>query len=365
MIHCRYRHRVPVTFSLLLGLMWPAIAGASADTALRLTNLDGSQTAYVRVANSAAFSLQTFTLEAWVQRVGSGYGFTTDPSGAAIIAKPQEGTSGSNISSWHLHWTNSGQIHFNLVHTPTASGVYLLSSAVATPLAPHHLAVTFDGAMIRLYIDGALSGSAPWSLGTVYYGADDVLIGADNFSFGYFRRFDGYVDDVRVWDYARSEAQISQTMNCHLTGSEAGLVAYWPFDTSTLIDATGHGHDGSVNGNAASAVFASLASLGDCTVGVGDPVRVDAPDLRVAGNPSSGRVRLVLTLPRAGEARVSLLDVSGRVVRVLSDGWHAAGNHELDWDGMTDRGTAAAPGMYFVSARIEGWGVSKRVVLVR
>ena len=75
----RYRHRIPVRFALLLGLAWPAIAGAAADTALRLTNLDGSQTAYVRVANSAAFSLQTFTLEAWVQRVGSGYGFTTDP----------------------------------------------------------------------------------------------------------------------------------------------------------------------------------------------------------------------------------------------------------------------------------------------
>jgi hypothetical protein len=89
--------------------------------------------------------------------------------------------SGSNIASWHLHWTNSGEIHFNLPHTVGSSGVYLLSPAVATPLARHHVAATFDGATVRLYLDGTLSASAPWSLGTVYYGADDVLIGADNF----------------------------------------------------------------------------------------------------------------------------------------------------------------------------------------
>ena len=42
-----------------------------------------------------------------------------------------------------------------------------------------------------------------------------------------------------------------------------------------------------------------------------------------------------------------------------------AGTHELVWDGMTDRGTAAAAGMYFVSARVDGRAMSKRVILVR
>ena len=234
--------------ALALLAVAPRSSPAADDTALKLANVNSGNTAYIRVPNSAAFSLQTFTLEAWVQRVGVGYGITTDPSGAAIIAKPREGMSGSNIASWHLHWTNSGEIHFNLTHTVGSSGVYILSSPAVSPLARHHVAVTFDGAMVRLYVDGVPSGSAPWSLGTVYYGPDDVLIGADNFDFGYLRRFDGWIDDVRVWDHARSAAEISGAMNCRLTGSETGLVSYWSFDGSNLTDLTGHGHDGAVNG---------------------------------------------------------------------------------------------------------------------
>jgi hypothetical protein len=352
---------------LLLGwLAMPGLVFAANDTAIKLENVSGSNTAFVRVPNHAAFALQAFTLEAWVQRVGPGLGFSTDPSGAAIIAKPREGASGSNIASWHLHWTNSGQIHFNLVHTFSSSGVYILSSATPTPLARHHLAVTFDGATIRLYIDGVASGSASWTLGTVYYSTDDVLIGADNFDFGYLRRFDGYIDDVRVWNYARSASDIATWKDCRLAGSEGGLVAYWPFDDATLTDATGHGHDGLINGLPASASYAPLAALNDCAVGVGDEMAADVGlELRLDANPSSGRASLAFTLPRAAEARVALYDLGGQMIRVLAEGPQGAGVHPLTWDGRTDAGVAAPAGMYFVSARSEGWGVTKRLILMR
>ena len=51
---------------------------AADDTALRLANVSASNSAFVRVANSPAFSLQQFTLEAWVQRVGQGSGSRRD-----------------------------------------------------------------------------------------------------------------------------------------------------------------------------------------------------------------------------------------------------------------------------------------------
>ena len=68
---------------------------------------------------------------------------------------------------------------------------------------------------------------------------------------------------------------------------------------------------------------------------------------------------------RASDARVTLLDVGGRVVRELADGWRDAGEHALTWDGTTDRGEPAPAGMYFVSARIGDWSVTRHVVLVR
>ena len=107
---------VPVP-GLVLAVGLATLASAAEDTALRLANVSASNTGYVRVANSAAFSLQQFTIEAWVQRVGTGYGSTTDALGAGIVDKPVEGLTGANLGSWHLNWTNSGQALFHVVHT--------------------------------------------------------------------------------------------------------------------------------------------------------------------------------------------------------------------------------------------------------
>lgn len=339
-------------------------AAAADDTALKLQNTGASNTGYIRIPNHAAFSLQTFTLEAWVQRVGDGYGFSTDPSGAAIIAKPREGTSGSNIASWHLHWTNAGQIHFNLTHTPTSSGVYILSSAVATPLARHHVAVTFDGATVRLYLDGVRDATAAWSLGTVYYGADDVLIGADNFSFGYLRRFDGYVDDVRVWNYARSASEIANWMNCRLSGSETGLVAYYPFDASNAVDLTGHGHDGAAVATAGAVSYAALSPLSLCTVGVEDGLMAGAPGLSMSlyPQPARERVHVSFDLTRSGPVTVDVVDVAGRRLAVWDAREYEAGHHELMGDLGALHSGAARTGVLFVRVRCRGESTTRTLV---
>jgi len=351
------------TWIVVAGSIVSRPAGAADDTALRLFNVNDASTGYVRVPNHAAFSLQQFTLEAWVQRVGEGYGITTDPSGAAIVAKPREGTSGSNIASWHLHWTNDGRILFNLTHTPGSSGVYLSSTAVATPLQRHHIAATFDGATVRLFVDGVLNASAVWSLGTVYYGADDVLIGADNFALGYLRRFDGFIDDVRIWDHARTAEEIAATMPCHLTGTESGLVAYWTFDGSNLTDLTGHGHNGAANGVAGSVTYASLAPLSLCVVGVEDgPMAAAAPRIALFPQPAHTRVTVSFELPRSGPATIDVLDVAGRRIAVLAEREFAAGRYQVVRDVATLRGEPLGAGVLFVRLRSGGQTVVRPFV---
>jgi len=82
--------------------------------------------------------------------------------------------------------------------------------------------------------------------------------------------------------------------------------------------------------------------------------------------PSRDRVMLGWSQQGAGTARLVLLDVSGRVVRVLEGGAILpAGTHEREWDGMDQSGRRAAPGLYF--ARFEVGGVVRhaRVMLLR
>ena len=40
--------------------------------------------------------------------------------------------------------------------------------------------------------------------------------------------FDGIISDVRIWNYARTQAEIQADMHKRLTGNEPGLVGYWP-----------------------------------------------------------------------------------------------------------------------------------------
>ena len=49
------------------------------------------------------------------------------------------------------------------------------------------------------------------------------------------RFWNGKVDEVRIWNVARTDAEIQSNMSIELTGSEAGLVAYYPMNEGTGI----------------------------------------------------------------------------------------------------------------------------------
>ena len=42
--------------------------------------------------------------------------------------------------------------------------------------------------------------------------------------------FKGYLDEIRLWSVARTQAEILQNISHHLRGDEPGLAAYWNFN---------------------------------------------------------------------------------------------------------------------------------------
>ena len=65
--------------------------------------------------------------------------------------------------------------------------------------------------------------------------------------------FAGLIDEVRIWNIARTEKQIRSDMNKQLDGDEAGLVGYWKFDSETegrVSDSSPNKNDGKLIGNA-------------------------------------------------------------------------------------------------------------------
>jgi hypothetical protein len=125
----------------------------------------------------------------------------------------------------------------------------------------HHVALTFDASSgdLRGYLDGVEFGVAD-APAVVSAHSSDIGIGAvrENTKFdgsgdysGDGDGFGGAIDEVHIWNRARSASAVEGDRFRRLSGSETDLVAYWPFDEGggdTTADATNRGHEGTLNG---------------------------------------------------------------------------------------------------------------------
>ncbi len=89
-----------------------------------------------------------------------------------------------------------------------------------------------------------------------------------------------------------------------------------------------------------------------------------APAFRVrsAPNPFSPATVITLQLPRAGRTKVTIVDIQGRLVKRLMDGWMPAGPHGISWDGTDDRGAKVGAGVYFSRVESNGHQAGQKLV---
>lgn len=93
------------------------------------------------------------------------------------------------------------------------------------------------------------------------------------------------------------------------------------------------------------------------------PARATTVSLAAARpSPFTDRTEIRFTLPRAGEASLSVFDVSGRIVRTLTRGMRTAGTHGVSWDGRDQRGARVPAGAYMVRLEAGGERRTRRIV---
>jgi hypothetical protein len=87
-----------------------------------------------------------------------------------------------------------------------------------------------------------------------------------------------------------------------------------------------------------------------------------ALDLRLTPNPARASSRIAWTMPVAGRARVTITDVTGRVLRTWESASLTAGEHSIHWN-FTDRsGRSAGAGVYFIRLETSA-GVRQRSLI--
>jgi hypothetical protein len=84
-----------------------------------------------------------------------------------------------------------------------------------------------------------------------------------------------------------------------------------------------------------------------------------------APNPSPASVAVRFLLPREERVRLEVVDVTGRLVRLLAEGRLPAGQHARSWDGADAVGQSGPAGLYWVRLTAGSLHRSRRLVRLR
>jgi hypothetical protein len=165
--------------------------------------------AHVKIPNSPSLeSLDVVTVSAWVNYDA----MTPGPYGNNIIGKV--GSSGP--PSWNLSIVPTGQLR---PHGNIGLWSYFDCETVLNAGEWHHVAMVFDGAKLRGFVNGRPDGEMDRP-GELTAAIDPVRIGvySETLESDASMFFDGRIDDVRIYDRALSNQEVLE-----LYGLEAGL----------------------------------------------------------------------------------------------------------------------------------------------
>lgn len=143
-----------------------------------------------------------------------------------------------------------------IIYWKAATGDIVQSSANYNDGLWHHIAVVKEGSgtnQVHLYIDGVLVDSGTDSNPIANLNSE---IGKNNHPSSP-RNFPGRIDEFRIWNIARTQAEIAANKDIELVGTETGLTSYYNFDqgvanadnagVTTLSDITSNANDGTLD----------------------------------------------------------------------------------------------------------------------
>ena len=246
-------------------------------------NFDGTND-YVSVPDAASLDLtNAFTLESWVYPTA--YATTAAPTyGIQGFISKNQNASGS--SGYFL-----GMVSGNLSVLMNNGTNINATSTTQVPLNTwSHVAATYDGTTIRLYLNGTQVFTQALSSFILINSTQPLYIGGTGTSGTSTWLFKGNMDEARVWNIARSASQIANNRSCELVGNESGLVAYYKFNQggaeipntglTTLTDATANANNGTLSNFALTGATSNWV-LGNSNIGA-----AVTPSVVIAASPS-------------------------------------------------------------------------------
>ena len=201
---------------------------------------------YVNCGNDASLQIsgKAITMEAWIFPKS----FATNLWENSIIEK-----------TWASGWPDTygyvlrcgGSGILDVAFGNSTQGWFALSSDANALIINRwqHVAATYDGTNIKLYVNGKLVKSVAETKSISATSNSFLAIGNNQHANTSDRRpFDGYLDEIRIWNIARTEAQIKTNMFKEI-GTHTNLKAYYQMSNGTgtsLTDNSGNANTGTL-----------------------------------------------------------------------------------------------------------------------
>ena len=188
----------------------PGTYTISATNNNRVLNLESTND-YMIVNPMSGFSSDEITVEFWIKS-----------SDTSHYGTPFSYASSSSDNDFLIY--DYRNISPHIVGPSTPTGVS------ANDGAWHHLAVTWQSSDgdLKVFKDGVIDYSGTLSAGSTITPSGSLVIGQEQDSvgggFSSSQAFIGSIDEIRVWNHSRTQAEIQTTMNTILDGDESGLV---------------------------------------------------------------------------------------------------------------------------------------------
>ena len=185
----------------------------------------------------------TGTVEAWVY---SNRSYPSDDGSIkyrSIVSKWTDGSCGGGNEGYLLDWygTNAAGTLRGMI----CNGTNFQTVASSTNLVPNtwnHIVFAWDGAYLRLYMNGRPVG-APIAQTINSQDDSSMLWIGDGFNSGTTYRWDGKLDQVQIYNYARTPAQIAWDYN------RGKPIGWWKMDEgegTAVHDESGSGNHGTM-----------------------------------------------------------------------------------------------------------------------
>jgi hypothetical protein len=225
-----------VSLFILLAVFPSAAPGQAGPTARNAAlNFDGRDD-YLVTEGSQRLGLSRFTVELWLRPEGPGRATVLGPGGVEAVPLVSRGRDGAETVGPRGAGTGlnyllgiragdgvlladfqglDGRHHPIAGHTPIASGVW------------SHAAVTYDGASLRILLNGGLEAEEAVAAEPRFSGRQPLAFGTildqEGTRAGFFR---GALDEIRLWDRVLSPDEIRAAMGREVKAGP-GLVARW------------------------------------------------------------------------------------------------------------------------------------------